>query len=92
MAVVSGISQSGEQVLYDIPDCELEKYKLPTAPMTDADIAQLFPGKEGLTREDAHGFVQVGADASGDVTAYQPVCVYWYYDTFGVYHWWYDWC
>jgi hypothetical protein len=61
MAIVSVVHESGEQALYDIPDSELEKYRLKSAPMSEETRARLFPGKDKLTKEDAHGFIQVAS-------------------------------
>ncbi len=71
MAIVSKPDKDNKVTLYDIPDAELNKYKI--AP---DKAAQMFPKKESKSRKDA---VAVSAASSGgDVQAYsQDTCCYW---------------
>lgn len=92
MAIVSAVNEDGEESLYDIPDSELAKYKLKSAPMTDEARARLFPNKDKLTKDDAHGVMVAAPDFRRDVEPYQAICRYWYIDSWGTYWWWYDYC
>jgi hypothetical protein len=80
MAVLSAFSEAGEQSLYDIPDPELSKYKMNTAPMTDEVRSRLFPDKDKLTKDDAHGVIVAAPSGDGDVQAYGGTCLYWFDD------------
>ena len=87
MAVVSRPDKENNVTLYDVPDAELEKYKL--AP---EKAAQMFPKKENKTRADAVAVAKAGTGA-GDVHGYsnQDICYAWECDGYGncVYVWWY---
>lgn len=88
------VDENGDEVFYDIPDDELAKYKRNSMQMTDEIRERLFPGKEKLTKEDAHGVIQVPtAPVPGsDVEGYRAMCRYWIVDDYGNLIWWYDWC
>ena len=91
MAILSGVSESGEEALYDIPDSELSKYKLNSQPMTDEVRSRAFPGKDKLTKDDAQGVMATAPSAGGDVQGYAAICRYWIrYE--GVTYVWYDYC
>lgn len=79
MAVLTGVDASGGRVLYDIPDAELPKYKLNLKPLTDEVRNRLFPGRETLTKEDAHAVVPAAWTADGEVQGYVAMCWYWCY-------------
>lgn len=87
MAVISAFSEAGEQSLYDIPDSELSKYKMKTAPMTDEVRGRLFPNKDELTKDDAHGVMVAAPSGDGDVQAFGGTCLYWYDDGTWTYTW-----
>lgn len=91
MAIVTAVSEAGEEVLYDIPDNELSKYKLNTAQLTDEARSRLFPGKDKLSKDDAHGVMATAPGAGGDVEGYAAICKYWIIMD-DVYYWWYDYC
>lgn len=87
MAIVSRPGEDNNVTLYDIPETELEKYRI------SADkLARMFPVKENPTRDDAVAIASAGA-SGGDVEAYsgQDVCYAWQCDANGncQYVWWY---
>lgn len=88
MTVIHAV-KDGKLSLYDIPDDELAKYDMKAHPMTDEEKARLFPGKDVLTADDAHGVVETLAGEGGDVQGYgagNNVCWYTYHPELG---WWY---
>lgn len=87
MAIVTELQQGAEPTLYNIPDAELQKYKVKTAELTDEKKAQLFPNKATPTKEDAQGVMPGAVMAQGDVQAYS-LCVCWVTDG-DVVIWWY---
>ena len=91
MAILTAVSEAGEEVLYDIPDNELSKYKLNTAQLTDEARSRLFPGKGKLTKDDAQGVMATAPGAGSDVEGYAAICKYWIIAD-GVYYYWYDYC
>jgi hypothetical protein len=91
MAIVSGVDEVGEHAFYDIPDSDLSKYKLKTAQLTDEVRMRLFPDKDKLTKDDAHGVIPAAPSVGGEVEGYWAVCEYWYVEG-GWYYYWYDYC
>jgi hypothetical protein len=91
MAILSGVSETGEEELYDVPDGELAKYKLKTAQLTDEIRTRLFPGKDKLTKDDAQGVVVTAPGADAEVQGYAAICRYWINDGETLV-WWYDYC
>ena len=91
MAIVTAVSEAGEEALYDIPDAELSKYKLNTAQMTDEARSRLFPGKDKLSKDDAQGVMATAPSAGGDVEGYAAICRYWIRRGDYIYYW-YDYC
>ena len=87
MAIVSKPDQDNNVTLYDIPDAELEKYRIPTE-----KLAAMFPQKEDRSRSEAVAIAAAGSQ-EGDVQAYsgQDICYAWECDARGkcVYVWWY---
>ncbi len=79
VAVLAGVDEFGERALYDVPDAALAKYKLNLKPMTDELRAQLFPGRDTLTKEDAQGVLPAGPAAEAEVEGYVAMCWYWCY-------------
>ena len=77
MAVVTGFGELGERVYYDVPDAELAKYKVKFKPLTDEVLNRLFPGKDKLTKDDAHGVVPAAFSSRGEVEGYGAMCMYW---------------
>ncbi|HEV2912192.1 MAG TPA: hypothetical protein VGX92_02650 [Pyrinomonadaceae bacterium] len=60
MAIVSKPDKDNNVTLYDVPDAELEKYKIP------ADkLAEMFPKKENRTRDDAQFVAKAWSDPHG---------------------------
>ena len=85
MAIVS--KPDGENVtLYDIPDDQLEQYKL-----SPEKAAEMFPEKEGPG--EPMGSVQSANVSGGDVQAYgnHRICYAWRCNAWGQcwYVWWY---
>ncbi|HEX8096876.1 MAG TPA: hypothetical protein VF507_02515 [Pyrinomonadaceae bacterium] len=87
MALVSRTDKDNNVALYDVPESELERYRIPPD-----RLAEMFPPKEGRSRADAMSVASAAA-GDGDVQAYssQDVCYAWECDTQGkcVYVWWY---
>jgi hypothetical protein len=87
MAIVSKPDKENNVSLYDVPDGELEKYKIP-----NDKLAEMFPKKENRSKDDAQAVAKAGSQG-GDVQAYsnQDVCYAWECDGYGncVYVWWY---
>jgi hypothetical protein len=90
MAIVSGVSESGTEVIYDIPDSELSRYEKKSSVLTDDARAKLFPGKDKPTKDDAHGVIPAAPSAGKDVSGYST-CLY-YYDDGATLWYWYDYC
>ena len=87
MAIVSRPDRQNNVILYDIPEAELEKYRI-----SMEKLANMFPIKENRSREDAVAVVSAGSQ-NADVEAYsgQDICYAWECDANGkcVYVWWY---
>ena len=87
MAIVSKPGKENKVTLYDVPDAELEKYKIPAQ-----KLAAMFPKKENRERSDAHA-VAAPASGAGEVQGRgsQDVCYAWECDGEGkcTYVWWY---
>lgn len=87
MAIVSRPDRDNNVILYDIPDADLEKYRI--AP---EKLATMFPKKENRSKDEAVA-VAKAASTGGDVQAYsnQDICYVWECDANGncVYVWWY---
>ena len=79
VAVLSGVDEFGEMALYEVPDAELPGYRLNLKPMTGELRAQLFPGRDTLTKEDAHGVLPARSAAEAEVEGYVAMCWYWCY-------------
>lgn len=93
MAIVKGVSETGEPAYYDVPDEELGKYKLDAKPLTDEIKNKLFPGKDKLTKEDAQAVIPVGQAQSGsDVEGFAALCEYLLIDDYGNWVYWIDYC
>jgi hypothetical protein len=90
VAILSGVSEAGVETFYDVPDSELSKFELKSALLTDDVRERLFPGKDKLTKDDAHGVIPAAPSAGSDVQAYS-VCMY-YYNLGGVLYYWYGYC
>ncbi len=87
MAIVSQIGQQGgEATFYDIPDDQLQQYRLEKAQLTDDKKSEVFSGRSDVSRQDAQG-VMPAAAMGGDVQAYgSDICwvrygrtIYWWY-------------
>jgi hypothetical protein len=80
----------GKVSLYDIPEAELAKYDVKAHPITDEERAKLFPGKDTLTRDDAHGMIEtIPAGGGGDVEGYGAtanICWYTYHPDWGYWY------
>src|SRR5437764_11332986 len=63
MAIVSKPESGNKATLYDIPDSDLERYKIP-----GDKLAQMFPKKENWSRDDA--VIRIPVSKGGEVTAY----------------------
>ena len=89
MTVIHAVKE-GKLSLYDIPDEELAKYDMKAHPMTDEERARLFPGKDELTRDDAHGMVEtLPQEGGGDVQGYgmgNNICWYTYHPELGYWY------
>ncbi|MDT5309313.1 MAG: hypothetical protein QOE48_5015 [Mycobacterium sp.] len=89
MTVIHSVVE-GKVSLYDIPDSELAKYDVKAHPITDEERARLFPGKDTLTRDDAHGMVEtIPAGGGGDVEGYGAtanICWYTYHPDWGYWY------
>ncbi len=87
MALVSRTDSNNKVVLYDVPESELERYRIPAE-----KLAQMFPRKESRSREDALAVASAGSQGD-EVQAYsnQDICYAWECDAHGncVYVWWY---
>jgi hypothetical protein len=90
VAILTGVSEAGVEAFYDVPDSELSKFELKSAPLTDDVREKLFPGKDKPSKDDAHGVIPAAPSAGSDVQAYS-VCYYWA-NYGGVLYWWYDYC
>ncbi|MGH3563799.1 MAG: hypothetical protein ACRDTN_18960 [Mycobacterium sp.] len=91
MAILSGVSDAGTETFYDVPDADLSKYELKSARLTDDVRGQLFPGKDKLTKDDAHGVIPAAPSAGADVEGYAATCMY-YQIIGGTLYYWYDYC
>jgi hypothetical protein len=91
MAILSGVSETGEEELYDVPDAELSKYTLKTVQLTDEIRTRLFPDKEKLTKDDAQGVMVTAPGAGAEVQGYAAICRYWITDGDNLVYW-YDYC
>jgi hypothetical protein len=91
MAILSGVTESGEEALYDIPDADLAKHKLDSVQLTDEIRVRLFPGKDKLTKDDAQGVIATAPGAESEVQGYAAICRYWINDGTTLV-WWYDYC
>jgi hypothetical protein len=87
VSIVSKPDRENNHILYDIPEDVLESYRVPTG-----KLAQMFPEKEGRSRDEAVAIVAAGAGGD-EVQAYsgQDVCYAWQCDANGrcAYVWWY---
>lgn len=93
MAIVKGVSETGDPAFYDVPDAELAKYKLDAKPLTDEVKSKLFPDKEKPTKDDAQAVIPLGqAPSGGDVEGFSAWCQYLLYDDYGNWIYWEDYC
>ena len=82
MAIVSKPESGNKVTLYDIPDSDLERYKIP-----GDKLAQMFPKKESRGRDDA--VIRSSVAKGGDVSAYNApeICCGWVCWTTEGCHW-----
>lgn len=92
MTILRGVDEAGETNFYDIPDAELSKYRVNSAPLTDEVKNRLFPGKDTLTKDDAQGVLPAGRVPGAEVEAYSSTCIYFIDDGNGNIIWWEDYC
>lgn len=91
MAILTGVDETGTEAFYEIPDADLSKFQLKSAPLTDEARQRLFPGKDAPTKDDAHGVIPTAPSAGGDVEGFAPLCIYWVTDGDEIIYW-YDVC
>ena len=78
MAIVSKPGKENSVTLYDVPDAELEKYRIPAE-----KLAQIFPKKQKRERSDAHGIASAAAGSEVQGRSDHEVCYKWECDGSG---------
>jgi hypothetical protein len=83
MAIVKGVSETGEAAFYDVPDGDLAQYKLDAKPLSG----------EKPSKAKAQAVIPLGqAPAAGDVEGFAAWCEYLLYDDYGNWVYWQDYC